>query len=133
MAKHLSDREIRLLEEALNRWNGPVTWNDVQAECERLIGRRPARQTLARVLSSAYEQAKRRPSSDLSIASTDVSMMAAIAALERERAGRIAAEGKVNLLLEQFVRWQYNCFKHGISRSQLDEPLPQIDIAGAKP
>jgi len=30
-------------------------------------------------------------------------------------------------LLEQFVVWQYNAYKHGIKEHQLNAPLPRID------
>lgn len=30
-------------------------------------------------------------------------------------------------LLERFVRWQYNAYKHGMSEAQLDAELPRIN------
>ncbi|MGA8728994.1 MAG: hypothetical protein WB608_09605 [Terracidiphilus sp.] len=30
-------------------------------------------------------------------------------------------------LLEQFVKWQYNAYKRGISVDELNEDLPRID------
>ena len=30
-------------------------------------------------------------------------------------------------LLEQFVKWQYNAYKHGMTPAKLDAPLPTID------
>ncbi len=30
-------------------------------------------------------------------------------------------------LMEQFVVWQYNAYKHGIKEHQLNEALPRID------
>lgn len=30
-------------------------------------------------------------------------------------------------LLEQFVKWQYNAYKHGLKEHQLNADLPRID------
>jgi hypothetical protein len=30
-------------------------------------------------------------------------------------------------LLEQFVKWQYNAYKHGMTEAKLNEPMPMID------
>lgn len=53
-------------------------------------------------------------------------------AFAAQRISRLQAENEElkriqDQLLEQFVKWQYNAYKHGVSESQLNAELPRID------
>jgi len=49
-----------------------------------------------------------------------------ISRLEAENA-QIKAENRA--LLEQFVTWQYNAYKAGLSIDRLNQGLPEIDLS----
>lgn len=38
-----------------------------------------------------------------------------------------ALRSKNDALLEQFVKWQYNAYKHGVKERQMNADLPRID------
>ncbi|KPB50869.1 Uncharacterized protein AC511_1281 [Pseudomonas coronafaciens pv. oryzae] len=47
-----------------------------------------------------------------------------IARLQNENS-RLRTENSA--LLERFIKWQYNAYKHGLSKEKLDAELPVID------
>lgn len=129
MAKHLTSKDIDALVSLIDVWEGKLTWDALCDEGAKLVGSRPTRQTLnaheriktaflgrKALLKTGYTPSK-RPAS-LSIAEQR------ILRLEGENA-RLKEE--IDRLLEQFVRWQYNAYKHGMSKDKLDAPLPQIN------
>lgn len=129
MAKHLTTKNIDALVALIDAWEGKLTWEALCEEGAKWIGSRPTRQTLNahERIKNAYLGRKaslkvgyipsRRPAS-LSIAQQRIRR------LESEN-GRLKAEN--DMLLEQFVRWQYNAYKHGMSKAKLDASLPPID------
>jgi hypothetical protein len=129
MAKHLTAKNIDALVALIDAWDGKLTWEGLCEEGAKLIGSHPTRQTLNahERIKNAYLGRKanlkagyipsKRPAS-LSIAEQRIRR------LEGEN-GRLKEENE--RLLEQFVRWQYNAYKHGMSQEKLDAPLPQID------
>ena len=53
-------------------------------------------------------------------------------AVAAQRIARLRTENdelraKNDALLEQFVKWQYNAYKHGLKEHLLNEDLPRID------
>lgn len=129
MAKHLTLKNIDAFVALIDAWEGKLTWEALCEEGGKLIGSRPTRQTLNahERIKNAYLGRKahlkagytpsRRPAS-LSIAEQRIHR------LEGEN-NRLREENE--RLLEQFVRWQYNAYKHGMSKDKLNAPLPQID------
>lgn len=129
MAKHLTSKNIDALVALIDAWEGKLTWEALCEEGTKLIGSRPTRQTLNshERIKNAYLSRKanlkagyipsKRPAS-LSIAEQRIRR------LEGEN-GRLKEEN--DRLLEQFVRWQYNAYKHGMSKANLDASLPQVD------
>jgi hypothetical protein len=130
MAKHLTSKNIDALVALLDVWEGKLTWEALCAEGAKLVGSRPTRQTLnaheriktaflgrkAHLMAGGYEPSKRPPS--LSIAEQRIRRLEGENRRLREESDR---------LLEQFVRWQYNAYKHGMSKDKLNASLPLID------
>nr|WP_299380304.1 hypothetical protein [uncultured Halomonas sp.] len=129
MAKHLTEKDISIIVNQINSARDKLTWDGLCDTVEPLIGTRPTRQTLnahERVktaftskkeqIKSGFRSSKRPPS--LSIAEQRIRR------LESEN-DRLKRENQ--LLLQRFVVWQYNAYKHGMTLSKLDEPLPIID------
>ena len=129
MAKHLTPKDIDSIISLIDGWDGKLSWEALCDASEPLTGTRPTRQTLNahERIKSAFghkkEQLKngfvstKRPQS-LSIAEQRIRR------LESENS-RLKAENAN--LLEQFLKWQYNAYKHGLSKEKLDADLPAID------
>jgi len=129
MAKHLTSKDIAILVNLIDAWEGKLGWDVLCDAVAPLIGWRPTRQTLSShtQVKTAFgykkEQlrngfvATKRPAS-LNIAEQRISR------LESEN-NRLKAEN--DRLLERFLIWQYNAYRHGISQNKLDASLPSID------
>lgn len=128
MAKHLNSRDIDAIVNLILGWNGKLTWERICEAAEPFVGKKPTRQSLSahEQIESAYQAAKKglkkevvnpRPAS-LKIAA------ARVAKLERELS---VLKEQNRTLLQQFVIWQYNAYKHGLKEHQLNAPLPKID------
>lgn len=129
MAKHLSEHHIRVLVDIIDAWAGKMTWDGLCDRAGEVLGFRPTRQTLSThiAIKTAFHAKKthlktgnlptKRPAS-LGIAEQRIRK------LESEIA-RVILENEG--LVEQFIRWQYNAQKRGISRAMLEEALPGID------
>lgn len=129
MAKHLTDSDIERIVELLDGWSDKLTWEALCEACKPLLGTAPVRQTLYRHarIRHAYKLAKERlrdASEGLKVPPTLKAAAERIARLENENE-RLKREN--NLLLEQFVVWQYNAHIHGLSDRDLNKPLPAID------
>nr|WP_199048073.1 hypothetical protein [Dyella sp. ASV24] len=130
MSAHLKPREVDIIIECIRRWpEAKITWATICAEAKLLIGRAPARQTLCAndKIMTAY-RAKR---DDLRFRSPHISLPSSLA-IAAQRVARKDVEiqelrALTNALLERFVRWQYNAYKHGMTEAQLEADLPRID------
>ncbi|WP_213385328.1 hypothetical protein [Acinetobacter pittii] len=133
MSKHLTDQDIENIVELLDYWplDEKLTWELLCTAIEQQLELVPAptRQTLQKFvrIKNAYDQCK-KPSktaqakinqrqklpASLKIAQTKIDALEAKnRRLEKENA----------LLLEQFVVWQYNAYKYGVSIDKLNEPI----------
>ena len=129
MAKHLTSKDIEILVNLIDAWEGKLGWDALCGAVAPLIGGRPTRQTLSShdQVKTAFRHKKeqlrkgfvstKRPAS-LSIAEQRIKR------LESENDRLKAENGR---LLERFLKWQYNAYKHGISQDKLDASLPSID------
>lgn len=131
MAKHLTSKDIAVLINLIDSWEGKLGWELLCEAAAPLIGARPTRQTLSShgQVKTAFQQKKEQQKSGLFHAKRPASLYIAeqrIGRLENENS-RLKAENSA--LLECFVRWQYNAYKHGVSKQMLDAELPRIDRA----
>jgi hypothetical protein len=129
MAKHLTSKNIDALVRLIDSWEEKLTWEALCDEAVKLIGSRPTRQTLNahKPIKTAFTSRKlclkigykptKRPAS-LSIAEQRIRRLEGVNRRLQEENDR---------LLEQFIRWQYNAYKHGISEDKLNASLPMID------
>lgn len=129
MAKHLTPKDISIVINLIDSWKDKISWDGLCNAIEPLIGTRPTRQTLNAnehikkafvlkkiQLKNGFQHTK-RPAS-LSIAEQRINR------LESENE-RLKSENE--LLLQRFVIWQYNAYKHGLTLNKLDAHLPKID------
>lgn len=130
MSKKLNKGEKNLIIKTITGWSEPnITWEDLCGECATFLSNRPSRQTLSyhKEIKEAFKSKKngikdnqnnfKKPSS-LSIASQRIFHL-------ESRLRFLEVENRN--LKEQFILWQYNAFKHNITKHILDEPLPLID------
>lgn len=129
MAKHLTVKDIQVIVNLIDTWEEKLTWDAVCDAAAPLIRTRPTRQTLnshirikdafgykKKLLKNGFISSK-KPAS-LNIAQKRISR------LENENQRLIAENSE---LLLRFIKWQYNAYKHGISKDKLDAALPIID------
>ncbi|MCF5029621.1 hypothetical protein GIW78_10150 [Pseudomonas syringae] len=127
--KHLTSKDIAILINLINSWDGKLGWEALCDAVAPLIGARPTRQTLNShsQVKTAFRQRKEQQKSGLVPTKRPASLNIAeqrIGRLESENS-RLRAENSA--LLERFIKWQYNAYKHGISKEKLDAELPLID------
>ncbi|MDV8156927.1 hypothetical protein [Acinetobacter bereziniae] len=135
MAQHLTDKDIENIVELLDYWplDEKLTWEllckAIEVQLEFVPA--PTRQTLQKYvrIKNAYDQCK-KPSKAANIKNNQTQKLPAslkiaqtkIEALEAKNA-RLEKENA--MLLEQFVVWQYNAHKYGLSIDKLNEPMSQ--------
>jgi len=130
MAQHLRPRDVQAIIDSIRGWpETKLTWEAVCREAAKLLGRKPARQTLFahEKIKTAYEAKKEGLQVRGPRSATPSSLSVAAQRLARQQS--IIDELKTTNagLLEKFVRWQYNAFKHGLTEQQLNADLPRID------
>lgn len=131
MAKHLTSKDIAILINLIDSWEGKLGWETLCDAAAPLIGARPTRQTLSShsKVKAAFGHKKQQQKNGLVTTKRPASLSIAeqrIARLESENS-RLNSENAH--LLERFIKWQYNAYKHGISKEKLDAELPPIDRA----
>jgi hypothetical protein len=134
MARHLTEHDIRVLIDLIDAWPGKLTWEGLCDRGGEVFGFRPTRQTLNTHLAvkSAFDAKKKYQKTGLMPSKRPASLAIAeqtIRKLESETA-RLKFENE--RLIEQFIRWQYNAQKRGITKAMLDEHLPVIDRDSAE-
>lgn len=129
MAKHLVAKDIGIIINVIDSTQDKLTWDGLCDAVAPLIGTRPTRQTL-----NAHERVKTAFAlKKLQIKSGfQSSKRPASLAIAEKRISRLESENKRlkaenDLLLQRFVNWQYNAYKHGLTSAKLDAPLPAID------
>ena len=135
MAKHLTSKDIAILINLIDSWEGKLGWEVLCDAVAPLIGARPTRQTLSShsQVKAAFGQKKQQQKSGFVATKRPASLNIAeqrIGRLESE-SSRLRAENSA--LLERFIKWQYNAYKHGVSKEKLDAELPVIDREGERP
>lgn len=128
MASHLSADQIGRIVSLVNTWpeGTQLTWEALGTLVVRDLGLRPARSTLSRnkEIAVAYRTRKGHLREGLDTPAFD---RFPTKRLERLTAENAQLKCQVQLLEEQFVRWQYNARKHGMTRAQLDARMPFAD------
>lgn len=129
MAKHLTDQDVDKIVGILDGWQGKLTWDGLCDAASKQVGKRPTRQSLNshKKIKQAFTDKKKRLKGDLQEVKTPPSLAIAgqrIKRLEEENARLKKENGR---LLEQYVTWQYNAYRHGLTEDKLNMPLPRID------
>lgn len=134
MAMHLTDLHIKILIDLIDAWSEKLTWDALCDKGAEVLGFRPTRQTLNnhKAVKAAFDAKKIHQKTGLMPSKRPESLAIAeqrIRKLESEVA-RLTYENE--RFIEQFIRWQYNAQKRGISKALLDDHLPVIDRDSAE-
>jgi hypothetical protein len=129
MAKHLTSKDVDIVVRLLDAWEGKLTWELLCDGAAKLIGTRPTRQTLNahERIKNAYLSRKASVKTGLIPSKRPASLDIAAQRIRRLEGENNRLKEENDRLLEQFVRWQYNTYKHGMSKAKLDAPLPPVD------
>ena len=134
LAKHLTDADVEKIVGVIDGWSGKLGWESLCDAVAPAIGTRPTRQTLSaqRRIKAAFGDKKERLKGDLQETKTPPSLAIAGQRIKRldEENARLKKEN--SRLLEQYVVWQYNAYRHGLTDEKLNAPLPVIDREAKK-
>ena len=124
-SRHLKDSDIEAIVELLDGWDGDVTWKDLCDACGTVIGFVPTRQTLNKFsrIIGAYKLAKERAKEGTKELKLPPTLAMAAQRIDRLTREVERLERENTALLEQFVVWQYNAHKYGLSITKLNEPM----------
>lgn len=128
MARHLTDRDIRIFLGVLDSWEGKLTWEALCDKGASLLGSRPTRQTLYAhpAIKSAFNDKKELIKSGFTPLKRPQSLAIAEQRIRRLEGENQRLEAENARLTEKFLRWQYNAEKRGATEDILELPLPDI-------
>lgn len=130
MAKHLNPADVDAIVDIIRGWpTEKLTWEGICEAAAKLIGKTPTRQTLN--AHASIKDAYAAKKSGLKVHGPRTAMPSSLA-VAAQRIARLQIENdelklKNDALLEQFAKWQYNAYKHGLKEHQLNADLPRID------
>ncbi|MFV3370907.1 hypothetical protein ACNFH5_22295 [Pseudomonas sp. NY15435] len=129
MAKHLTSKDVVTLINLIDSWEGKLTWEILCDAALPMIGTRPTRQTLnshARI-KTAFGHKKGQQKDGFVPSKRPPSLRIAEQRIRRLESEIDRLKSENSELLVRFIKWQYNAYKHGISKEKLDADLPRID------
>lgn len=128
MARHLNNKDIDILLGLIDSWTGKLGWEALCDAVAPLIGARPTRQTLSShsKVKAAFGHKKKQQKNGFVATKRPASL-----SIAEQRIGRLESENsrlksENSNLLERFIKWQYNAYKHGVSKEKLDAELPPV-------
>jgi hypothetical protein len=131
LPKHFRDRDVDLIVDLIRNWSGTkLTWDRICDETEKLFGTRPTRQALfahSKIKNAYLGRKKRLRLSEGGNAPVPSSLAYAGLRIARLKAENDELRETNARFQEQFVKWQYNAYKYGVSKEKLNEELPRID------
>jgi len=127
MAKHLSSSEIKAITYIIKMWNGKITWVNLCESIHKKLNRTITRQSL-----NSHEEiveAYRVKKNVLNLKASDLKKPANLAIAAQQilnlKAENNALKSQNKRYKEQFTRWQYNAYRHGVSPENLNRPFNQ--------
>ena len=130
MGRHLRETDVLAVIGLLERWDGDLGWELLRGACKQALSMATSRQTLARnrAITDAFHAAKRRLKEvDNNRAPMPGSLRMAGARIRRLESEVSQLREANRILMERFVKWQYNAYARGLLERDLDRALPSID------
>ena len=128
MASHLSADQIVSIVSLIDTWpeETRITWEALRTRVGNRLGIWPSRQTLYRheQISIALKTRKAALRKDRGV----VPAGRGVGQLERRLKAELARVERENENYRELVaRLQYNAYKHGMTKRELHQPMPQVD------
>lgn len=127
MAKHLSNNEIKAITNIIKTWDGKITWDNLCESIHKKLSRTITRQSLSS--HNEVVEAYRIKKNILNLKASDLKKSANLAIAAQQilnlKAENDALKTQNNRYKEQFTRWQYNAYRHGVSPENLNQPFNQ--------
>lgn len=130
MARHLDKNDIAEIINTIVLWDDDkITWGEICSAVEPLIGKKPTRQSLNmnKDIVEAYRSRKKGIRATGNILRKPANLKIAAARIANLEKQIYHLEEQNKNLKEQFVKWQYNAYKFGVSENQLNSDLPTIE------
>ena len=129
LAKHLTNNDVEKIVGILDGWQGKLTWDALCETASSQVGKNPTRQSLNahKKIKQAFADKKERLKGNIEEAKTPPSLAIAGQRIKRLEEENVRLKKENNRLLEQYVIWQYNAYRHGLTEGKLNAPLPVID------
>lgn len=130
MAKKITKREKQIIIDTIIGWSdSSITWEEVCDECQTILNHRPSRQTLSyhKEIIEAFKSKKNGIKNGKNMLKKPSSLSIAADTIFRLESDCYRLEQENKALKQQFVFWQFNAYKYGITEQQLNEPLPPVD------
>lgn len=130
MAKHITADDVEaIINIIFGHDKDKLTWKGICDECESIVGKKPTRQSLSsnKAIKEAYQAKKSSLKIKGPIKPKPYNLIAAADRIAKLQSELEFLKQKNDSLLQQFVVWQYNAYKHGLKEHQLNESLPRID------
>lgn len=139
-APHLGESGVEKAIHLLNGWAGKLTWKTFIALLAVEVGHAYSKTALCKHkdISKAFDQAKKRLRKEAEeIGEGGSGASSALAHLrqlleQKERALLEEREAR-QLQNEQFLRWQFNAERHGLTYAKLNAALPNPKSGNEKP
>lgn len=127
MAKHLSSSEIKAITYIIKTWDGKITWDNLCESIHKKLSRTITRQSLSS--HNEVVEAYRIKKNILNLKASDLKKPANLAIAAQQilnlKAENDALKSQNKRYKEQFTRWQYNAYRHGVSPENLNQPFNQ--------
>lgn len=130
MAKPLSKKDVDAIVRIIHSWKDEkFSWDNICEACSRVIGKTPTRQSLnmSEPIKEAYLSKKLSLKTNGQKIIKPSSLRSAGERLAAQQSEIDLLKQKHDQLIEKFIVWQYNAYKHGMNEEKLNEPLPKID------
>lgn len=130
LAKHLTKSDVEAILNIIYGHNeDKLTWDYLCDACEKVVGKKPTRQSLSanKIISEAFKSRKTSIKTRAPVRPKPASLTIAADRISRLENEVEILKKRNDALLEQFVVWQYNAYKYGLKEHQLNQKLPTID------
>lgn len=125
MAKHLNRSEIKAIKHIILTWDGKITWSDLCESVYKNLNRTITRQSLSAhdEVVEAYRTKKNLSNLKKSGLKKPANLTIAAQQILNLKAENEMLKKQNNRYKEQFIYWQYNAYRHGLTMEQLNRPF----------